>query len=96
MRARVTVRMRVWGLPFMRLLSLESMQSGLCQSCAMGDPGIVVQSVGEGNFEASIQFLTGWVSDGAAEAGASGTAAFRWSTSSPWPGRSGGKAWPHS
>jgi GNAT superfamily N-acetyltransferase len=34
----------------------------------MGDPGIVVQPVGEGNFEASVQFLTGWVSDGAAEA----------------------------
>ena len=34
----------------------------------MGDPGTVVQSVGEGNFEASVQFLTGWVSDGAAEA----------------------------
>ena len=46
----------------------ESMQSGLCQSCAMGDPGIVVQPVGEGNFEASVQFLIGWVSDGAAEA----------------------------
>ena len=47
------------------------MQSGLCQSGAMGDPGIVVQPVGEGNFEASVQFLTGWVSDGAAEARAS-------------------------
>ena len=34
----------------------------------MGDPGIVVQPVGEGNFEASVQFLIGWVSDGAAEA----------------------------
>jgi len=34
----------------------------------MGDPGIVVQSVSEGNFEASVRFLTGWVSDGAAEA----------------------------
>ena len=34
----------------------------------MGDPGIVVQPVGEGNFEASVQFLTRWVSDGAAEA----------------------------
>jgi GNAT superfamily N-acetyltransferase len=34
----------------------------------MGDPGIVVQPVGEDNFEASVQFLTGWVSDDAAEA----------------------------
>jgi GNAT superfamily N-acetyltransferase len=34
----------------------------------VGDPGIVVQPVGEGNFEASVQFLIGWVSDGAAEA----------------------------
>jgi GNAT superfamily N-acetyltransferase len=34
----------------------------------MGDPGIVVQPVGEGNFEASVQFLAGWVTDGAAEA----------------------------
>ena len=34
----------------------------------MGDPGIVVQLVGEGNFEASVQFLIGWVSDGAGEA----------------------------
>jgi GNAT superfamily N-acetyltransferase len=46
----------------------ENVQLGLCQSGAMGDPGIVVQSVGEGNLEASVQFLTGWVSDGAAEA----------------------------
>jgi len=34
----------------------------------MDDPGIVVQPVGVGNFEASVQFLIGWVSDGAAEA----------------------------
>jgi len=34
----------------------------------MGDRCIVVQPVGEGNFEASVRFLTGWVSDGAAEA----------------------------
>jgi GNAT superfamily N-acetyltransferase len=34
----------------------------------MGVSGIVVQSVGEGNFEASVQFLTEWVSDGEAEA----------------------------
>jgi len=34
----------------------------------MGDSGIVVQPVGEGNFEASVQFLSWWVSDGAAEA----------------------------
>jgi GNAT superfamily N-acetyltransferase len=40
----------------------------LCQSCAMSDPGIVVHPVGEGNFEASVQFLIGWVSDGAARA----------------------------
>jgi hypothetical protein len=46
----------------------ESMQASLCQSCAVDDPGIVVQPVGEGNFEASVQFLVGWVSDGAAEA----------------------------
>ena len=44
------------------------MQASLCQSCAVDDPGIVVQPVGEGNFEASVQFLVGWVSDGAAEA----------------------------
>ncbi len=30
--------------------------------------GIVVQPVGEGNFEASVQFLMDWVSDGKAEA----------------------------
>jgi GNAT superfamily N-acetyltransferase len=30
--------------------------------------GIVVQPVGENNFEASVQFLTEWVSDGKAEA----------------------------
>ncbi len=34
----------------------------------MGVSGIVIQSVGEGNFEASVQFLIEWVSDGAAEA----------------------------
>ena len=34
----------------------------------MGHPGIVARPVGGGNFEASVQFLTGWVSDGAAEA----------------------------
>jgi GNAT superfamily N-acetyltransferase len=41
---------------------------GLWQCCAMGDPGMVVQPVGEGNVEASVRFLIGWVSDGAAEA----------------------------
>jgi GNAT superfamily N-acetyltransferase len=51
-----------------RHINHESMPSGLCQSCAMGDPGIVVQPVGEGNFEASVQFLIWWVSDSAAEA----------------------------
>jgi GNAT superfamily N-acetyltransferase len=34
----------------------------------MGVSGMVVQPVGEGNFEASVQFLTEWVSDGEAEA----------------------------
>jgi hypothetical protein len=34
----------------------------------MGVPGIAVQPVGEGNFEASVRFLIEWVSDGEAEA----------------------------
>jgi GNAT superfamily N-acetyltransferase len=34
----------------------------------MGVSGIVTQPVGEGNFEASVQFLIAWVSDGEAEA----------------------------
>jgi GNAT superfamily N-acetyltransferase len=34
----------------------------------MGVSEIVVQPVGEGNFEASVRFLTEWVSDGEAEA----------------------------
>jgi hypothetical protein len=34
----------------------------------MGLSEIVIQPVGEGNFEASVRFLIEWVSDGAAEA----------------------------
>ena len=41
---------------------------GICQSCVMGVSGIVIQSVGEDNFEASVQFLIEWVSDSEAEA----------------------------
>jgi len=34
----------------------------------MGVSGIVIQPLGEGNFEASVQFLIEWVTDGEAEA----------------------------
>ncbi len=34
----------------------------------MGVSGIVVQPVDKGNFEASVRFLTDWVTDGEAEA----------------------------
>ena len=40
----------------------------MCQPCAVGVCGTAVQPVGEDNFEASVQFLVGWVSDGEAEA----------------------------
>ena len=41
---------------------------GICQSCAMGVSGIVVEPVREGNFEASVKFLIELVNDGEAEA----------------------------
>jgi len=40
----------------------------ICQSCAMGVSGIVIEPVGEGNFEASVRFLIEWVTGGEAEA----------------------------
>jgi GNAT superfamily N-acetyltransferase len=46
----------------------ESTSLGVCQCCAMGIPGIAVQSVDEGNSESTIWFLVDWVSDGEAEA----------------------------
>ena len=42
--------------------------SEICQTGAVGVPGIVIQPAGGGNFEASVRFLTEWVSDGEAEA----------------------------
>ncbi len=42
--------------------------SEICQTGAVGVSGIVIQPVGEGNFEASVRFLIEWVSDGEAEA----------------------------
>jgi GNAT superfamily N-acetyltransferase len=42
--------------------------AGICQTCAMDASGIVIQPAGDGNFEASIRFLTEWVSDGEAAA----------------------------
>src|SRR6266487_1656205 len=40
----------------------------VCQSCAMGIPGIAVQPAGKGNSESAVRFLAEWVCDG--EAGA--------------------------
>jgi hypothetical protein len=50
----------------------KSKSSGICQSCAMGVSEFVIQPIDEGNFEASVRFLTEWVSDGEAEAEVSG------------------------
>ena len=39
-----------------------------CQTCIVDVSGIAIQQVGECNFEASVRFLTEWVSGGEAEA----------------------------
>ena len=36
----------------------------LCQPCGMGIPGLIIEPVGDNNFERTIQFLTEWVSVG--------------------------------
>jgi GNAT superfamily N-acetyltransferase len=46
----------------------ESKSLSICQYCAMDVSGIVVQPVGERNFEASVQFLMDWVSNDETEA----------------------------
>ena len=46
----------------------ERKSSRICQSWAVDVSGIVIQPVSDGYFEASVQFLTEWVSNGDAEA----------------------------
>jgi GNAT superfamily N-acetyltransferase len=40
----------------------------VCQSSAMGIPGIAIEPVDDGNSESAVRFLIEWVSDGEAEA----------------------------
>jgi len=40
----------------------------LCQPCGMGIPDVIIELVGDNNFERTVQFLIEWVSDGEAAA----------------------------